>query len=231
MKKAIQMLSLYFMILTAFILVAVAGSNAVTVISEEAPLQQRSCVVIDAGHGGVDGGTTSCTGVLESTINLQIAEKLNDLFHLFGVQTVMVRTGDYSIHSSGSSIAQIKISDLKERVKLVNNTDNAVLLSIHQNYYPDSRYSGAQVFYACTNNSNTLAEQMQHGFRMLDEKNKRMTKKADGIYLMQHIQCPGVLVECGFLSNPQEEALLRSSEYQNKLCSVMAAVCSTYLNS
>lgn len=229
MKKIIQMLALYFFILTAFIFIAVAGSDAVTVISEGAPFQRRSCVVIDAGHGGIDGGTTSCNGVLESMINLQIAEKLNDLFHLLGVQTVMVRTGDYSIHSSGSSIAQIKVSDLKERVKLVNKTDNAILVSIHQNYYPDDRYSGAQVFYAGTNNSDTLAEQMQNGFRTLDSGNKRLIKKADGIYLMQHIQCPGVLVECGFLSNHEEEAKLKTKEYQQRICCVIACTTSQFL--
>ena len=224
------MIPIYFLILFSVPILTYWGSYTVSVIAENKTPVQHKTLIIDAGHGGVDGGATSCTGIRESEINLQIASKLNDLFHLIGFRTIMVRTGDYSIHKTGNSISQIKISDLKERVKLVNETENAILLSIHQNYYPEGRYHGAQVFYADTYGSADLAECLQKGFRILDPKNNRMSKKADGIYLMQNVHCTGILVECGFLSNPKEESLLRSNDYQNQLCAVIASVCSTYLH-
>lgn len=218
-------------VLGCFLLLAIGGNNAVTVLSENSPVTARKCVVIDAGHGGVDGGATSCTGVLESTINLEIALMLEDLFHLLGVDTYMIRTTDCSIYTQGDTIAAKKVSDLKERVRIVNNTKNAILLSIHQNHFSDSKYSGAQVFYAPTNGSGELAQQLQTLFvTTLNRGSNRKTKKSDGIYLMQNINCPGVLIECGFLSNPEEESKLRSHEYRLKLCVVIASACSTYLH-
>lgn len=123
------------------------GGRAVTVIAESSPVKRAHCIVIDPGHGGEDGGATSCTGRLESTYNLEIALKLNDLLHLLGYDTRMIRQVDTSIYISGDTIAQKKISDLKERVRITNETPGALLLSIHQNQFPDPQYSGAQVFY------------------------------------------------------------------------------------
>lgn len=201
-----------------------------TVLSVNAPITNRRTVVIDAGHGGVDGGATSCTGVLESKFNLEIALKLNDFMHLLGIDTVMIRETDSSVYTQGETIAQKKVSDLKERVRIINSTQNAVLLSIHQNHFSDEKYSGAQVFYAPTEGSQLLAKTLQSSLiQNLNPDNHRQIKKADGVYLMQHIDCPGVLIECGFLSNPQEEYLLRDNIYQQKLCSVIACTLSTYL--
>lgn len=233
MRKKLQyrtLLPIYSILLLGFLIIAIGGSRAVTVLSENAPISNRKVVIIDAGHGGIDGGATSCTGVLESQINLEISKKLNDLLHLIGIDTVMIRTGDYSIHTKEGSISQIKISDLKERVRIINSTENAILLSIHQNYFSDSKYSGAQTFYAPTSGSKELATSIQETLKLLDNTNNRQIKKADGIYLMQHIACPGVLIECGFLSNTVEEALLRNADYQNKLCSIIASACSLYLH-
>jgi len=219
-------------VLVLFLLIAIGSSKAVTVISENAPVTMRQCVIIDAGHGGVDGGSTSCTGVLESMINLEIALKLNDLFCFLGIDTVMIRTTDCSVYTSGETIAAKKVSDLKERVRIANNTENAILLSIHQNHFTNSQYSGAQVFYAPTDGSNLLAQQMQTAFiTALNPGSNRKIKKADGVYLMQNISCPGILVECGFLSNPQEEAKLRDPEYQRNICCVIAGTMSRYLYS
>ena len=143
----------------------------------------------------------------------------------------MIRTSDVSIYTKGETIAQKKVSDLKERVRIANSMDNALLLSIHQNTFSDSRYHGAQVFYAKTANSAELAKQLQSTFTStINSGSNRQCKKADGIYLMEHIQCPGVLIECGFLSNGAEEARLRTPEYQKKLCCVIAATVSQYLN-
>ncbi len=230
MKKSIYIATV-LVVLALFLLTGFGLSRAVTVMTESTPIFRNNCVVIDAGHGGVDGGATSCTGILESEINLQIALRLNDLFHLLGINTVMIRTTDESIYTRGETIAAKKVSDLKERVRIINETENAVLVSIHQNHFADSRYSGAQTFYAQTPGSKELAQHIQSTFKStINPTSKRQIKKADGIYLMQHIDCTGILVECGFLSNVEEENLLRDPQYQNKLCICIATAVRHYLD-
>lgn len=214
------------------LVVTLLGSKAVSVMADSVPLPNRHCIVIDAGHGGVDGGATSCTGVLESHLNLEISIRLNDLLRLLGYQTQMIRTEDISVYTKGDTIAAKKISDLKERVRIVNSTENAVLLSIHQNYFSDGRYSGAQIFYADTNGSWQLSQLLQKNFiANLNPGSNRQPKKASGIYLMERISCTGVLIECGFLSNVEEEGKLCSQDYQKKLCCVIAASIGVFLSS
>lgn len=218
----------YVLILFVTLMAAQWGSKAATVMAENRPIHRSGTIIIDAGHGGVDGGATSCTGILESQFNLEISMRLNDLLRFLGHKTMMIRTEDISIYKSGQTIAQKKMSDLKERVRIVNQTEQALLLSIHQNHFPDSKYAGGQIFYADTEGSAVLAKKMQEAFRMiLNPGSNRQEKKCSGIYLMEHIKCPGILIECGFLSNPEEEARLRSSAYQQKLCAVIAAVVGT----
>lgn len=225
MKKRKRWILLYFLTIAGVLFAAEWGSRAVTVIAENTPVERKHCIIIDPGHGGEDGGATSCTGLLESTYNLTISLRLNDLLHLLGYETRMIRTTDTSIYTQGNTIAQKKISDLKERVRIVNETENALLLSIHQNNFSDSRYSGAQVFYAGTEGSEQLARQLQAAFvSTLNPGSNRKCKKSDGVYLMEHIDSTGVLIECGFLSNAEEEAKLRDGAYQKKLCCVIAAV-------
>lgn len=230
-KKHVSFGLFYALVIGTLLLSTLVGSRAVTVISENLPIDRQHTIVIDAGHGGEDGGATSCTGVLESRFNLEIALRLNDLFHLLGYDTLMIRTSDTAIYTQGSTIAQKKVSDLKERVRIVNETENGLLLSIHQNFFADSRFSGAQVFYAATADSEALAKQLQSTFvATLNPGSNRRSKKASGIYLMEHISVTGVLIECGFLSNPEEEAKLRTPEYQKKLCCTVAATVSQYLS-
>ena len=117
------------------------------------------------------------------------------------------------------------------RVNAVNETENGLLVSIHQNTFSDGKYSGAQVFYAAEGESQELAEQLQNTFcQTLNPGSNRRCKRADGVYLMEHIEKTGILVECGFLSNVQEEAKLRRSEYQKKLCCVIAATVCNFLD-
>ncbi len=213
----------YALILLMTLLAAKLCSRAVTAMAENAPLIPSRTIVIDPGHGGVDGGATSCTGKLESGFNLEISLRLQDLLQFLGYSTRMIRTEDISVYTKGETIAQKKASDLKERVRIIGETENALVLSIHQNHFPDSRYSGAQVFYAGTPGSQQLANTLQSAMiRHLNPGSNRQEKKSSGVYLMEHIGCTGVLIECGFLSNPREEALLRSPEYQQKLCCVIA---------
>ncbi len=230
MQKRKTWILFYCITACAVLLIAYFGSRTVTVLAENQPIPRKYCIIIDAGHGGVDGGATSCSGLLESAYNLDIAKKLNDLFHLLGYQTKMIRTEDISVYTKGDSIAQKKVSDLKERVRIVNETENSLLLSIHQNNFSDSRYSGAQVFFSKTAGSESFAKQMQKAFVLLNPKNNRNCKKSQGIYLMDHITCPGILIECGFLSNPAEEAKLRSKEYQQNLCCIIVSATGSFLS-
>ena len=160
-------------------------------------------VVVDAGHGGEDGGATSISGVQESQINLEIARRTDAFLAFLGFNTKMIRESDTAIYdATAETISEKKASDLKNRVQIANQTPGAVLVSIHQNMFEDGRYSGAQVFYAATESSQELAERMQ---------------AAETVYLMNHIQCPGILIECGFLSNEAEDLLLQDGDYQKKL--------------
>lgn len=212
-------------------LILLAGTQkAVQVMASSTVVRREKCIILDAGHGEPDGGAISCTGTPESEINLEIALKLESLFRFMGYKTKMTRNTDASIYTQGETIAQKKISDLKERVRIVNNTPGGVLLSIHQNTFTDEQYRGAQVFYAGTTGSNQLAEALQN--RLVAElmpESSRKSKQSKGIYLMEHIQCQGVLIECGFISNPQEDALLRDEYYQKKLCGIIATTVCAFL--
>lgn len=231
MKKILQIIIVYVAVFGLLITTTIVGNRIVATFSEQFPAENRKCVIIDAGHGGVDGGATSCTGILESQINLEVALKLNDLMHFLGIHTVMIRTDDRSIYTEGDSIAAKKVSDLKERVRIVNNTPNAVLISIHQNTFPDGRYSGAQVFYGAGKGSSDLAKAMQNDLvTYLNPGSNRACKQGNGIYLLEKINCTGVLIECGFLSNPVEEANLRSNTYQQQLCCVIGATLACFLS-
>ena len=235
MKRKLRhpgLIPIYGIVLVCLVLTAYFVNVSVTASGELELMLERKCIVIDPGHGGIDGGATSCTGVRESKLNLEIALTLNDLFHLLGMKTNILRTEDISIHTEGNTIAAQKVSDLKERVRRINQTVNAILISIHQNNFQSSIYSGAQVFYPKTENSEQFAKQMQQALaNHLAPDNNRQAKQADSVYIMEKIQCPGVLIECGFLSNPTEEAKLRSSDYQKQLCCVIAATTNTYLYS
>lgn len=229
-KYGVQAL-VYLLVVSFFLGVTHLGSQAVTAISQEIPVERAWTIVIDAGHGGEDGGAVSCTGVPESAINLEIALRLNDLFHLLGYRTRMIRTTDVSVYTSGTTLAQKKVSDLKERVRIIGETENPVLISVHQNTFSDVRCSGAQIFYNRAEVSRNLAETMQKVFcQTLNPGISRSSKRADGVYLMENVSCTAVLAECGFLSNPQEEARLKTAEYQQKISCVIASSVSNFLD-
>ena len=207
-------------------LVLSRAGSAVTAMVAEPSLP--AVVVIDPGHGGEDGGTVSALGTHESRINLEIALKLDSLLHFLGTPTRMIRTEDVSVETEGETIAQRKVSDIKHRVQMVESVPNALLVSIHENHFTESKYRGAQVFYA--RGSEALAEKLQAAIAThVDPNNHRQCKAAQNIYLMEHVTCPAVLVECGFLSNPQEELLLRQPEYQKKLAAAIACTLLEYL--
>lgn len=193
---------------------------------ESAAVQRTGPLVLDAGHGGEDGGAVSITGVPESKINLAIVLKLRDVLGLYGVDPILLREEDVSLHDSGAgTLREKKRSDLKNRVAAVEAVEGGTLLSIHQNTYPGSRYHGTHVFYAPTEGSQELAEHFQNSIKAaLQPENERAVKRIpDTVYIMNHVTCPAILIECGFLTNPEEEAMLRDEDYQRRLSAVIAA--------
>lgn len=188
-------------------------------------VQEAWTLVLDAGHGGEDGGASTAAGEKESDINLAIVLKTQSLMAFLGVEPQLTRDTDISIHSDGAkTIRQKKVSDLKNRVAIVESIPNAMLISVHQNHFTDPRYSGSQVFYNDGDVSRQWGEDTQAVLQqVLAPDNSRNAKPVpDGIYLFDHISCPAILVECGFLSNGEEAALLRTDAYQRKIALALA---------
>lgn len=185
----------------------------------------RPRIIIDAGHGGMDGGAVGYNNIVEKDINLAIAQDLRDLFIVSGFDVVMTRDSDCSIHDDGIvGVKNQKTSDMRNRLKIIEQNGDAIFLSIHQNKFTDPKYSGAQMFYSPNlPQSEELAAIMQRHFReMLQPENTREHKQSGReLFLLYKAQTPAVLVECGFLSNPQEAANLTDQEYQEKVAFVI----------
>lgn len=185
------------------------------------PWDNTEILVIDAGHGGFDGGASGANGTTEQHINLSIANRTQALAEFFSIETVMTRTNEEALgYQSGRSIRENKVSDIKTREKIVNQVSNPVFISIHLNKFEDTKYWGAQVFYSKGNDeSKLLGETMQQCLiDGLNRENHRKAKQAsDSIYLMKKLRCPAIIVECGFLSNSAEEKLLQAPDYHKRL--------------
>ncbi len=214
--KIISFILIFSVVLSAFFLTYERNDRAVN-----SQLNEKALVIIDAGHGGIDGGTQTSDGVLEKDINLSIAKKVAILCELHSVDYIMTRTDENSLaDESADSIRQKKISDTKNRLKIIEDNPQALFLSIHQNYFTQSKYKGAQVFYSPNNPlSLDFAETMQNQIvELLQPQNNRIAKKTGtDIYLLYHAESVAIMVECGFLSNLQEAELLKTDDYQNKI--------------
>lgn len=230
--QSLKQYAYYYLYAIAITLALSVGfSHTVTQVSSNVSPSQ-TVIVIDPGHGGEDGGAVSITGSSESHLNLDISLRLRDALRLLGYDTLILREQDAGLHTQGGTIRERKRSDLSNRVAKINSQENALLISIHQNHFSQSQYSGPQVFYAGSGASCDLAEQMQENLnRHLAPGSRRATKKAEGIYLMQHIRSPGILIECGFLSNPEEARRLETPEYQKQLAAVISTTAAQFLHS
>lgn len=175
-------------------------------------------IILDAGHGGIDSGCVSVNGAEEKDINLSIMLTLRDMLKLTGFDVTVTRDTDRSIHDTGvTGLGKQKKSDMENRLNIINSSENAVFVSVHQNQYTDSKYYGAQMFYPAESaDSERLARIMQNNFvSLLQPENKREIKPVGSeIYLLHFAKCPAVMAECGFLSNPDEAAKLESADYQ-----------------
>ena len=189
----------------------------------------ENTIIVDAGHGGEDGGTQSSAGVLEKDINLDISMKLGTLLSLLGYNVVYTRTEDTLHYGADAKVQrQKKVSDIHYRMGILQAHPDALFISIHQNYFQQSKYSGAQVFYSKNNpESKIVAENIQSSIRNLIQcENERQIKASStDIYLLYHAKLPAVMVECGFMSNAGEALLLCDEDYQKKLClAIMAGI-------
>lgn len=226
-KRHLRNLALFLAFLCGMSAVLWKGRGPSVTVSLPARISADCVYVVDPGHGGEDGGAVAGDGTVESGLNLGIALRLHDLLRFCGESTVMTRREDVSIYSGGAStLHEKKVSDLKNRVALVNSLDRAVLISIHQNKLPESPgVHGAQVFYNTVDGAEDLALQIQSELNSAvnGESRKQCKQIPKTIYLMKNVTAPAVLIECGFLSNTAETALLRQEGYQRKLAVSIAA--------
>ena len=196
--------------------------------------QKITTVIIDAGHGGEDGGASSASGLVEKDVNLDISLNLFDMLSSCGVKVIMTRTDDRLLYDRNVDFqGRKKKLDLAARLAVANDTDNAIFVSIHMNSYTNPKYSGLQVWYSQNEPSSyTLAELIQTNNRKyLQPYNNRKTKAAtSAINLLHNATCPAVLVECGFLSNPDEAALFETEEYKQKVAFILFSSIMEYLN-
>ena len=187
--------------------------------------KQAYTVVLDAGHGGEDGGASSDDGVFEKDLNLAIALDVGAYLESCGISVVYTRTEDILLYDKNTNYqGRKKILDLAARLKIARSYENALFVSIHMNAFPQKQYSGLQVYYSSHHPlSQSLAAAVQENARKyLDSANKRKIKKADSsIYLLDRLEKPAILIECGFLSNDQEAQRLSSREYQKQLALVI----------
>lgn len=174
-------------------------------------------VIIDAGHGGIDPGATA-NGLIEKELNLAVAKKLETFLKLANVNVVLTRNDDILL-GDGDTVRAHKTADLKERLKILEQTENSLFVSVHMNKFTSESVHGLQTFYASsTEKSSRLAQCIQNSAKLIDSDNKREIKPDDkNIYILENATKTAVLVECGFISNQKEASLLSTEEYQNKL--------------
>lgn len=191
-------------------------------------------VIIDAGHGGEDGGAIGFGDVYEKDLNLSIALMLSDILKLNGINTVLTRSEDILLYDKNSDYqGQKKVQDLATRRKIAESYENAIFVSIHMNAFPEEKYSGLQVYYSKNEpSSKALAENIQDITKelLLPENNRKCKEAGKNIYLLDRLECPAVLVECGFLSNKEECARLSEREYRQKLALCLASAVTKYVN-
>lgn len=221
MKQGRFLSCMYMLSLTLLTAFALHGLRAQAAVAGEAAIPR--IIVLDAGHGGADGGASGPDGTRECDLNLAITLKTDAVLGLLGEETLLLRSTDTDLSSSDAkSISQKKVSDIRRRVELTNSQPGAILVSIHCNTYSQEKYHGAQVFY--TGGAKEFGETMQLALKNgVDPTNARMAKAVSpDVYLMNHIKVPGVLVECGFLTNQEELTNLKDPDYQTRLAVTIA---------
>ncbi len=191
--------------------------------------EEKTCIVIDAGHGGTDPGKIGINGKKEKDINLQIAKELKKKLEKEGIEVVMTRESDEGLYNSSSR--NKKVDDMKKRCKIIDEAKPVFTISIHQNSYPEEYVKGAQVFYyGQSQEGKELAEILQESMvQQLDKENHRTAKANESYYLLKKTESTTVIVECGFLSNSEEAKLLADKDYQKKVAEAIHTGIKKYL--
>lgn len=194
-------------------------------------IPSRRCVILDAGHGGKDGGAVSVSGTYEKTLNLDVTLNIEDILYILGYDIILTRADDTELtHTDGGTR---KMQDLKGRLEISNNNPDVPFISIHMNKFPQSKYSGLQIYYSSNNDeSKSLSEIIREDvISKLQPDNNRQIKAADEkIYLLDKITSVAILIECGFLSNDEEAQLLDDHIYRMKLSFVIANALNVWYN-
>lgn len=196
-------------------------------LETSAIVYSKKCVIIDAGHGGFDGGAVAADGTLEKDINLIIAQKTAAILRSAGYEVILTREGDNGLEGADdNTIRQKKIADMRARLKIIEDNPQGIFVSVHLNKYTSQSPKGAQVFYSPkAEGSEALAESIQSSvIALLQKENHRKIKKAGSdTMLLYRSNIPAVIVECGFLSNPQELSMLKDEEYQSEMAFAISA--------
>ena len=221
-----------FALLSAFVFLMISAALNIKVSVSSESVKTMPTIVIDAGHGGEDGGAVSDSGVLEKDINLSIANDTSALFYMLGFDVTQTRITDIALDNGEDTIRKRKVSDMKKRLEIFNSSEENTVISIHQNKFSESKYHGTQIFYSPNNpKSKQLADSIKYSVKgLLQPDNERECKKADsGIYLLKNTNNPAVIVECGFISNEEECKNLLDSQYQKQMAySITAGFLSYY---
>lgn len=232
-KKSIIAIITAFLIILSAMLYLTFMANFSAAEASSMPITQKT-VIVDAGHGGDDGGAIGIDGTVEKDINLDIALKLEKILKFYGFNVIMTRTQDVMTCDDGlDSLRKRKISDIHNRFELMRKNPDSIFISVHQNKFEDSSQHGTQVFYSGNDErSKELAEAIQTSVTLtLQRKNDRVVKKSgSGIYLLYHAKIPAVLVECGFISNSDEVKKLKDESYRMKLAILIADGLLKYLS-
>ena len=207
-----------------FLIALIYGGNRLSVVVASNILQDEKIVVIDAGHGGDDPGKIGINNALEKEINLQIAKEIKKYLEKAGITVVMTRENDSSLKNS-------KAEDMRERVKIIDESKAKIAESIHQNSFPSEAEKGAQVFYFSESEEGVkIAQILQNHLKILDPENKREIKENNSYFLLKRTKTPTVIVECGFLSNWEEAEKLTETEYQKEIAQVISEGILAYMN-
>ncbi len=217
-KKRLVILGI-FLLLVISICVIMQFKEPETKETVALPVSNK-VIVVDAGHGEPDGGAVSSNGISEAEINLKIALKLQNLLEQSGATVILTRSDENGIYDlDKETLKQKKVSDIKNRVKIGNSSSADIFVSIHLNKIPQQQYSGWQTFFKkdCENGKK-LATAIQENLKQAVQKeNDRVPMKIDNVYIVKNVEIPLTIVECGFLSNTEEEKQLQDDNYQNRL--------------
>ncbi|MEE1187185.1 MAG: N-acetylmuramoyl-L-alanine amidase [Acutalibacteraceae bacterium] len=219
-KQMIIAMSVITVILTVFVSLSAKKTVPANVNFTSAPY-----IIIDAGHGGFDGGASGADGTLEKDINLSIALKVNSYLKKAGQKTVLVRDCDEAVNTEGDNLRDKKKSDIHNRHALQQKYENSVYLCIHQNHFGQTSVKGAQIFYSQNDDiSKDLASLLQQNIKenLQNDNNRQIKPITESVYVVSKATVPAVLIECGFLSNSEDLQNLKNEKYQLKLSKIIS---------